>query len=353
LIVIDGAQGEGGGQVLRSSLTLSILTGKGLQIERIRARRSKPGLQAQHLQAVEAAAKISQAQVSGAYKGSSGLVFQPGLVRNGRYRFDIGTAGSTSLVLQTIFLPLCFAGGSSTITIRGGTHVPFSPPYHFLEWSWLPVLRQAGIRAELKLEQAGFNPGGGGEIKAIIQPIQELYPIELLERGALKRIQGLSAAANLEADIAKRQKLQALRRLSEIIRDVKIKDIALTTASPGTFLVFQAEFEHSLACLSALGEKGKRAEKVADQAVDAFEAFLEVEAAVEPYLADQLLLPLALARGTSRFRTSQVTGHLLTNAQVIQSFLNVSIDIQGIKGEPGDIIIAPRAGSSEDLKKAF
>lgn len=341
MIYIDGSQGEGGGQVLRSSLTLSILTGKPVQIEQIRAGRSKPGLQAQHLQAVEAATKISQAEVSGAYKGSTALVFQPRAVQSGRYRFDIGTAGSTSLVLQSIFLPLCFASASSTVVISGGTHVPFSPPYHFLEWSWLPFLQQMGCQAELKLEQAGFNPGGSGKIKAVIRPAGALSPLKLLERGALVRIQGLSAAGNLELEIAKRQKLQALRRLTDNLRQVKIKDTTLTTASPGTFMVFLAEFEHSRACFSALGEKGKRAEHVADEAVDAFEAFMAASAAIEPYLADQLLLPLALAQGESSFHTSAISSHLLTNARVIQAFLDVKIQVNGEEGRPGEIVVSP------------
>jgi RNA 3'-phosphate cyclase len=342
MIYINGSIGEGGGQVLRSALTLSILTGQPLRIEQIRAGRSRPGLQAQHLQAVRAAAAVSRAQVEGDEKNSTSLTFRPGAVQPGRYTFDIGTAGSTSLVLQTIFLPLCFAPGKSTVTLRGGTHVPFSPPYHFLEWSWLPVMQQAGCRAELSLVQTGFNPGGGGEVIVVIRPVDSLKPLDLTERGPLRRVQGLSAAANLEAEIAKRQKLQALRRLNERLREAKIRDVVLIAASPGTFLVLLAEFEPAQACFSALGEKGKRAERVADEAVDALEDHLSREGAVEPHLADQILLPLALAEGDSRFTTTAVTGHLLTNAQVIEAFVPVKITIEGQEGGPGTVRIAKR-----------
>jgi RNA 3'-phosphate cyclase len=342
MITIDGSMGEGGGQVLRSALTLSILTGQALKIEQIRARRSRPGLQAQHLQAVRAAAAVSQAQVEGDEKGSSVLTFQPGAVRPGRYIFDIGTAGSTSLVLQTIFLPLCFAPGKSTVTLLGGTHVPFSPPYHFLEWSWLPLMEQLGCRAELSLIQAGFNPGGGGEVKAVIRPVESLAPLDLTQRGRLLRVQGLSAAANLEAEIPKRQKLQALRRVTEQLRDVKIRDAVIQADSPGTFIVLLAEFEQVRACFSALGEKGKRAERVADEAVDALESHLSGEGAVELHLADQILLPLALAKGQAQFTTSVITSHLLTNAQVIEAFLPVRIHVEGQEGGPGRVRIEPK-----------
>jgi RNA 3'-phosphate cyclase len=340
MVHIDGSMGEGGGQVLRSALSLAILTGQELRIERIRAGRSRPGLQAQHLQAVRAAAAVSQAQVEGAEKNSTALTFQPGPVKAGRYTFDIGTAGSTALVLQTVFLPLCFAGGKSSLTLRGGTHVPFSPPYHFLEWSWLPLMERLGCQAELRLERAGFNPGGGGEVRAVIRPIERLTPLHLAERGELLRVQGLSAAAGLEAEIAKRQKLQALRRLADRLRQAKVKDLVLPADSPGTFIVLLAEFEHTAASFGALGEKGKRAERVADEAITALEAHLASPGALEPHLADQILLPLALARGVSHFTTTHLTGHLLTNARVIEAFLPVQIRIEGAEGGPGGVWIS-------------
>jgi RNA 3'-phosphate cyclase len=342
MLTIDGSQGEGGGQALRSSLTLAVITGKAVTIENIRARRPKPGLQPQHLQAVKAAAAICGAAVEGAALNSQRVVFRPEAIRPGRYRFEIGTAGSTSLVLQTIFLPLSLAGGSSNVSISGGTHVPYSPAYHYLEWHWLLFMERIGCRASLTLEQAGYYPGGGGLIRAAIQPAGQLRPLELLERGPLLRVRGLSGASNLDPDIPKRQKLQALRRLQTHLRDAKIKDLLLPSPSPGTFIALLASFESSQACFSALGAKGKPAARVADQAVDELEAFIQSSQAVDRYLADQLLLPLALASGPSRLATAAVTDHLLTNAEVIRAFLPVEITIQGEPGQPGLVEVKPK-----------
>ncbi|RPJ02883.1 MAG: RNA 3'-terminal phosphate cyclase, partial [Chloroflexi bacterium] len=313
MIHIDGSTGEGGGQVLRTSLALSILTGQEMRITRIRSRRSKPGLMAQHLQSVQAAASISGAEVEGARLGSSDLVFKPGPARAGRYDFEIGTAGSTSLVLQTIFLPLSLAGGSSQVAITGGTHNPHSPVFHYLDMQWMPFMRQMGCEAALTMERAGFYPPGGGKVRAVIKR-GALRPVDIIDRGDLVRIRGISGVARLDMEIATRQKHQALRRLEPLHRDVKIKTIELEAASPGTFLLVMAEFERSQCCFVSLGERGKRAERVADEAVDGLEACLRSSGAVDPFLADQLLLPMALTEGTSSLSTGQVTGHLITNA---------------------------------------
>ena len=339
MIQIDGSIGEGGGQVLRTSLALSVLTRQELHITHIRTRRAKPGLMAQHLKSVEAAAKVCRAAVEGAAIGSQVLTFQPGELHAGKYHHEIGTAGSTSLVLQTIFLPLCMAEGTSTVTLTGGTHVPWSPCFEYLTLQWLPYLQQMGIRAELALEQAGFYPPGGGRIRAVIHPAGPLTALKLPARGALQRIQGISAVANLDADIARRQKLQALRRLEPHCRETKIKAITVPSPVKGTYIILLAEFERARACFSALGGRGKPAEQVADEAVNGLEEFLATDGAIDAYLADQLLLPMALAQGTSQFRTSRVTQHLLTNAEVIRQFLPVGIDIQGEQDQPGDVIV--------------
>jgi RNA 3'-terminal phosphate cyclase (ATP) len=340
MIEIDGSQGEGGGQVLRTSLALSILTRKPAHIYNIRAGRKKPGLQAQHLKSVEAAAAISSAAVEGAAMNSRELVFRPGGIDPGRYHFEIGTAGSTALVLHTIYLPLSLAGETSHLIITGGTHVPHSPCYHYLEGQWLPTMRQIGLDIDLSMEQAGFYPRGGGRILARIRPVWNLAPLAVPGRGLLQRLTGFSAVANLDLDIAKRQKHQALRRLEPQFRETKIRTLELPSPGKGTFLSLLAEFERSQCFYFALGELGKRAERVADEAVDALEAFLATDGAVDQYLADQLLLPLAFARGESRFRTSQVTLHLLTNAQIVRLFLPVQIEIEGALGQPGEVRIA-------------
>lgn len=340
MIQIDGSMGEGGGQVLRTSLTLAALTGQGVSIRNIRAGRSKPGLRAQHLTAVEALAQVCSAETRGARLGSSELEFSPWAINPGSYRFDIGTAGATSLVLQTVFLPLSRGAETSTVAITGGTHVPWSPCFHYLEWSWLPVLRGLGFDARLTLKRAGFFPPGGGRIQAVIRPAGAPLPLNLVERGPLKGIRGLSASANLPGHIADRQQRQALRRLKKYA-PTKIETLSLESASPGTFVALLAEFDNARFCTFALGKKGKPAEKVADEAVHALESFLETGAAVGRYLADQLLIPLAIAAGPSEIRVEAITPHLLTNAAVIQAFLPAAIDIAGEFGAPGLVRIQP------------
>jgi RNA 3'-terminal phosphate cyclase (ATP) len=341
MLHIDGSTGEGGGQVLRSSLALAILTGQSVHLTGIRAGRAKPGLQPQHLESVRAAAQICGGQVHGAALNSQQLLFEPGEVHAGRYRFDINTAGATTLVLQTIFLPLAKGQDSSNITITGGTHVPHSPCYHYLERQWLPVLQSSGFWARLSMERAGFYPQGGGELQALIRPVETILPLQRMERGKLLRIRGISAVANLEDSISRRQKLEALRRLEPICADSKIETVRMASPGKGTLLLVQAEFEHSTCCYFNLGAIGKRAEQVAGEAVDALEAFLASDGAVDEHLADQLLLPLAFANGPSQFRTSRVTLHLLTNAEILQAFLPIRIQIDGAEGQPGTVTISP------------
>jgi RNA 3'-terminal phosphate cyclase (ATP) len=341
MIQIDGSIGEGGGQVLRSALALSIVTNQAFLIKKIRANRSQPGLRPQHLAAVKAACEVSKGQCEGASLGSHWLEFQPQKPQAGRFRFEIGTAGSTSLVLQTIFLPLSRAGSASSITVTGGTHVPASPSFHYLDYHWLPFLRRLGLDGTLSLDLAGFYPEGGGKVSVTIQPVGEIKPIQLIQRGEFKQIRGLSAVANLDRRIAERQRNQVLRRLGDryLINDLRVAQ--LPARNKGTMLLLLAEFEHSQACFFSLGEPGKPAERVADEAVDALESFMETGGAIDYFLADQLLLPLAFASGQSRINTSRITNHLLTNAAVIQTFVPVHIEIDGKVGEPGSITINP------------
>ncbi len=346
MVEIDGALGEGGGQVLRTALTLSILTGRPLRITRIRAGRAKPGLQPQHLAAVRAAAQISQAQVTGDYVNSQALTFAPADVRPAAYRCDIGTAGATSLVLQTIWLPLALAGAASEITVTGGTHVPWSPCYHYLAWQWLPFLRRIGLDGELQLDLAGFYPAGGGIVQARIAAAEAVSPLRLTERGALKGIRGLSLVANLDMSIAERQRDRALRRLAGRHNRLEIEAAEVGANNKGTALILLAEFRHSTACFSALGAPGKRAEQVADEACLWLEKFLAGVGAVDEHLADQLLLPLACATGPSEYRTARITPHLLTNAEVIRAFGVAAIEISEETGKAGLVRIAPARGSS-------
>jgi RNA 3'-terminal phosphate cyclase (ATP) len=341
MIEINGAQDEGGGQVLRTSLTLSALTGKPLYIHHIRAQRSRPGLRPQHLAAVRAIAKLTGAKVSGDTLNSPELTLTPAKLRSGRFRFDIPTAGALTLLLQTVYLPLSLATGAAEVTLTGGTHVPWSPIFHYLDDQWLPTLSACGFRADLTLIKAGFYPRGGGKVQVRILPPKDLRPFVGLVRGPLAQIRGVSGVANLSDEIAQRQKHQALRRLSPLCRDTKIKTLRLPSPGKGTFIQLSAHFSDSgRACYSALGAQGKPAEQVADEAVDQLLSFLATDGYIDQYLADQILLPLLTIDGASTFSTSQVTPHLMTNAQVINQFLPGRVRIDGSPNEPGRVHIS-------------
>lgn len=341
MIEIDGASGEGGGQILRTSLTLAVMTQKRFRISNIRAKRTKPGLRAQHLKAVEAAATISAANVEGNKMGSTRLFFEPQSISPGNYRFDIGTAGSTSLVLQTIFPPLSTLKATSRVTIIGGTHVPWSPSYPYLELNWLHWMNNMGFNGELSIDRAGYYPRGGGCIQASIQPADQIRPVIRDKRGELRRITGISTVSNLPASIAKRQKQQSLNRLDEYAVDIDIQVGRVPSPGKGSAITLVADFDHTRVCYSGLGARGKPAERVADEATLALIAFLESDANVDEYLADQLLLPLSFAQGVSHIQTPRVTKHLQTNAQIIRAFLPGKINIHGKLDEFGQIEIIP------------
>ena len=341
MIRIDGSRGEGGGQVLRSSLTLSMLTGQPVRIDNIRARRNKPGLRPQHLAAVQAATVVSGAEVTGAAPGSNSLYFRPGRVQSSHYRFDIGTAGSTSLVLQTIFMPLALADEKSSVTITGGTHVPWSPCFHYLDRQWLPMLRRIGFEAHLTLEQAGFYPRGGGCIRAEIEAAGSLRPLDLVNRGSLQRVSGISAIANLPEHIAKRQQQQVERRLSGQFPDLAVEIMPMASPGKGTVVFLQAECDAGGGSFTALGKRGLPAERVADEAVDQLEAYLVSNAALDKYMTDQMILPLVITPHPSSFSTAEITRHLLTNIEVVQAFLDVEIVVEGELSYPGSVCIEP------------
>ena len=333
--IIDGSMGEGGGQVLRSALTLSLLTGEDVEIHAIRAGRSRPGLRPQHLAAVQAAAAVGRAEVKGARQGSQALFFRPKGLFAGDYRCDIGTAGSTSLVLQTLALPLLFADAPSTVSVTGGTHVPWSPCFHYLERHWCPLLRTMGYPIDIDLQMAGFYPRGGGAVTARIAPHGRLAPLDLRRPGALRRVSGMAAVAGLPEAIAERMQRRSVGRLRDLPAAVDVGVEALATASPGCFLMLCAEFEHSRACFVSLGKRGKPAEKVADDCIDALRHMLACGAAVDAWVADQLLLPLALVPGRSLLHTERVTRHLLTLCELVGRFLDAAIEVEGGEGEPG------------------
>lgn len=345
MIEIDGSMGEGGGQVLRSALSLSLLTGKGIRLRNIRANRDKPGLRPQHLLAVQAAGQISKARIEGDRMGSQLITFAPGAVIPGEYHFDIGTAGATTLVLQTLLLPLAMGQRLSRLSITGGTYVPWSPCFHYLDWHWRKLLRQMGIPFALEMPMAGFYPPGGGELIAVIPGNAKPTAIQLPSRGSLRRIRGISAVANLPMSIAERQQAQAMKRLALLApkTEVDIQLESLPAHSKGTLLLLLAVFEQSQACFFALGAIHKRAEQVANESVDHLARFFNSDGAIDPWLADQSLLPLAIAEKASIIRTSNVTTHLLTNAEVIRHFLPVKIMVDGALGEAAMVNVYPNA----------
>lgn len=293
----------------------------------------------QHLQAVKAAAQISQAQVEGAELNAQKVTFQPHGVFPGHYRIEIGTAGATTLLLQTMFLPLSFARAGSEIRILGGTHVPWSPPYHMLAHHWFPTVQQMGYQGNIQLIQAGFYPKGGGELYADISPANRIAPIRIEHRGTLRRITGISAVANLDFGIALRQKHQIEKRLSEKGLHSEIAIEKLPSRFQGTMVLLMGEFEHSQCCYSALGAIGKRAEQVADEAVNGLLEFFDSNGALDQYITDQLILPCLFATGQSVISTSKITNHLLTNIEIIKYFLNIPITVTGQIGTSGTITI--------------
>ncbi len=340
-IVIDGSLGEGGGQILRTSLTLSLLTKKTLQIHNIRSKRSSPGLKQQHLTALRAAAEISNAQVEGDFPGSQEVLFVPGEIKPGKYNFKITTAGSTTLVMQTIFMPLSAASKASHVSIIGGTHVPWSPPYHYLEWQWIPWMARIGYPGTVELHKCGYYPAGGGRLSCAVSSAESIEPLQVTERNKLIQIRGISAASNLPRDIPNRQRLRFVSKLSPSYPLNDIRSAVLSGQGKGTFLTVLLEFEKTTACFTSLGEKGKRAEIVADELIEQVEEYLNTPGCVDAYLPDQLLIPLSFANGQSSIQTPKITLHLITNAEIIQQFLPVRFAIEGGIGKPGKVVISP------------
>ena len=325
LIKIDGSYGEGGGQILRTGLALSVLTGRALEIYNIRAKRKKPGLRAQHLVCVQAAQKISGAKVSGAEISSQLLRFEPQKVRPGQYQFNIGTAGSTSLVLQTILLPLSSSNGLSEISLIGGTHNPLAPSFHYLKEIFLPMVSQLGIKVEARLEKYGFYPKGGGQVRFFVKPAEKIQAKDFLKRGNLEKISGISLVANLPLSIAARQKLSATRLLKDYSPSIKTAEVK--AFSPGTFIFLKAKYQNALAGFSALGEQGKPAEKVGEEAAKMFLDYHQSQKALEPHLADQIILYLAASHQPFSFTTSRISNHLRTHIWLLEQFLELKINI--------------------------
>jgi RNA 3'-terminal phosphate cyclase (ATP) len=338
MIEIDGSYGEGGGQLLRTALSLAAITGQGIRIERIRARRSRPGLRAQHLAAVRAVAEICAAQVEGAELDSRSLTFVPSRPpQPGQYRWNIGTAGATSLVFQTVLWPLASAGAPSQVTVTGGTHVDWSPPIDYVQQVYLPALStvSGASVAQVVIEEWGWYPRGGGTIQATIAGDSRLRGLRLSSRGSLCKVSVTSAASNLPEHVRQRQAKQADHILRKQGIKPQVKSIDPPSPGQGTAVFVLAEYDEARAGFTSYGRIRKPAERVAEEACRGFARFHKRGRPVDRYLADQLLLPLALADGDSQYAASEITQHLVTNAWLIQQFLDVRIVIEGEEREPG------------------
>ncbi|MHB1318466.1 MAG: RNA 3'-terminal phosphate cyclase [Anaerolineae bacterium] len=349
MLTIDGSVGEGGGQILRTALCLAVLQQRPLELHHIRAGRRPVGLAPQHLAVVRALGMLSAAEITGDEPGSQNLRFAPGQpARAGRYDLDIGalagqpSAGSVTLLLQTLLFPLALqGGGTSTLTLTGGTHVPWSPCYQYLTDVYLPLLERIGIECTVELGDWGWFPDGRGTLQATVHAADasRLNALELVRRGALTQVWALSAASNLPAHIIDRQRHQVDARLRS--RHIRPKVLALDAPSPGTGTVvfIAAQYEEITAGFTAFGRIRYPAERVADDAFEAFDAYRQTRAALDPHLADQVIMPLALASGISHLATSQVTAHLQTVAWLVGRFTGREIDVRGQIGSPGEVLI--------------
>lgn len=318
-LVLDGSRGEGGGQILRTALGLSIVTGRPFRIEKIRAGRSKPGLLRQHLTAVRAAKEIGDAVVEGDALGSKTLSFTPRGLRPGNHRFDIGSAGSVTLVLQTILPALLHADAPSTITLEGGTHNPSSPPFPFLRDAFAPLLARMGVRLDLELDTAGFYPAGGGRMRATVHPRRDLEPLVLLERGAVLQRFVRVIAHRIPEHVARRE-IDTLASLGWEDADTEIEEVRSPGA--GNVLVATARCAHVTEVFTGFGERGTRAEDVARRVAKEAQAWLDADVPVFEHLADQLILPMALSSGASAFRTVAPSMHLTTQLETVRLFLD-------------------------------
>jgi len=332
VIEIDGSHGEGGGQLLRMALALSALTRKSVTVNRIRAGRPNPGLAAQHVTAIRAVAELASAEVEGLEVGSSQVAFRPGDLVGGDHAFDVGTAGSVTLVLQAC-LPVAFAAKASThLRITGGTDVKWSPPLDYFARVFLPWIRRLGGQADLLSHRRGYYPRGGGEIELAVQPTIAWSPLQLSEPGAVERVRGIAHAANLPEDIPKRMKNAALRRLHGV-PDAKIEERVYPgedAVGQGGAIVLWAEREHTLLGADRLAERGKSSEQVGEEAAEALDAELISGATVDLHAADQLVVYLALAERPSAFLVREISGHLRTMAWLIPQFVNRNVEFQSI-----------------------
>jgi RNA 3'-terminal phosphate cyclase (ATP) len=336
LLTIDGAQGEGGGQIVRSAIALALVTERGVRIENIRAGRGKPGLMRQHLTAVTAAAEVARAHVEGAEVGSRTLTFIPAMVKPGNYFFNVGTAGSATLVLQTVLPALVIADGPSKLILEGGTHNPWAPPYDFLAKTFLPLVSRMGPSVRTELARHGFYPAGGGRFTIWIQPSSTLDGFELLERGEIASRRVRALVCNLPRHIAEREIRTIAGRTGWDRKCFAVEEVQ-DAAGPGNVVLIELESPEVTEVFSGFGRPAVRAEKVASEVLGEAEQYLEAGVPVGTHLADQLLLPLGISawrhagqqrQGGGSFRTLPLSAHAITHIALLRQMLGVPIDVE-------------------------
>lgn len=325
-LTIDGSFGEGGGQILRSSISLALVTGRPIVIENIRAGRQKPGLMRQHLAAVRAAAEIGQAEVEGDELGSRRLSFRPTGVYSGEYYFAIGSAGSATLVLQTVLPALLSASDSSQLRIEGGTHNPFAPPFDFLARAYLPLVRRMGSEVDVTLHRPGFFPAGGGLLAAEVRPAASLGRLEILDRGEIVARRVRVLLARLPEHIAQRECRTIAEETGWGPSCFLVENVS-ESRGPGNVVLIEIESQQLTEVLVAFGRLGVPAEQVAREAIDEARSYLETGAPVGPHLADQLMLPMGIGAyqgtGGGAFRTSPLTLHATTHLELLRQILEI------------------------------
>lgn len=348
-VTIDGSQGEGGGQILRSALAIAAVAGQPIFVEKIRSGRKKPGLMRQHLTAVRAIAEICNAELNGASPGSQSLSFTPKAVQPGAYEFRIGTAGSVTLVLQTILPALLTASGPSTVILEGGTHNPWAPPFDFLKHAWLPLVNRMGPQVTVELQEYGFFPAGGGRMILHVQPAPLLRGFDLPARGELLNRNVSILISNLPRSIATRE----ARRIAGKLQWESVEIQQVSSAGPGNLVIAQLQYQHVTEVFTGFGRLGVSAEQVVQEVVRQVRRYLVTDAPVGEYLADQILLPLGLSAsatcaGADRkaggtFRTLRLSRHSTTHLQLLQALLPISISVES-DSEPGVevVTIGPR-----------
>ncbi|UCD28248.1 MAG: RNA 3'-terminal phosphate cyclase [Planctomycetota bacterium] len=331
MLSIDGSFGEGGGQILRSSLALSMVMGVPFRIRKIRAGRKKPGLMRQHLTAVQAAKQVSNAKAEGVNIGSTELTFEPGPISPGQYDFAVGTAGSTTLVLQTVLPVLLCASGPSQLTFEGGTHNPFAPPFDFLQKAFIPIVNRMGPQISATLDRPGFYPAGGGKFSLTIQPIDKLKGVDFLESGRIVQQRARAIVANLSRHIAERE-IKVIHSQTGWNEDCFTIEETKKSSGPGNIVMIEVQSEHLTEVFTGFGQKGIRAETVAEKALQAYQRYQQADVPVGEYLADQIMLLLAIACSGS-FITLPLTNHSTTHIELIRKFLDINVSVERLDRE--------------------